>query len=337
MSSWLIKKSTKRVFPKQIPSINTPINNIEIKKNTQSYNENEIIFNIINKLNSLQNNVESIPKIAFTFWEGSQFSYLHYLTIKSFSHYNPDFKIFIYSTNNPTDINSNWNTGEHNIKIINNLFEISLLKNVDNVYFIKINLEDYFPNISNISAIHKADIIRIIKLKEHGGIWFDCDILFYKRVPDDLLNLKKNNIGIFSYENRLPIGFIFSHPNTPLLDYLFVRINNILNGNIIESDKYQQFGVRIWTNLLKVPIINNYITIFPTEVVYSYVWNNVNQLYNTNNDINTDKTIGIHWYNGAEISKKYINYTNFNNINPNTSVMNKYVHKVLYDMNESKE
>lgn len=337
MSSWLVKKNIKRFFPKQIPNIITATNSNDIKQIIGGYNENEVIFNIINKLNSSYNNIESIPKIAFTFWEGNQFSYLHYLTVKSFLHYNPDFKIFIYSTYNQTDINSNWNTNKHTTKITNNLCDISLLEELDNVYFIKINLEDYFENTSNISAIHKEDIIRIIKLKEHGGIWFNCDILFFKKISDNLLNINKNNIGIFSYQNCLPIGFIFSHPDTPLLDYLFIKIKNILEGKIVGLNKYEQFGVKIWNNLINIQVIKNYITIFPTDIVYSYLWDNLNQLYNTSIDITTDKTIGIHWQNGATISKNYINNTNFNNIDSNTSVMNKYVYKVLQDINESKE
>lgn len=336
MSSWLVKTNTKRTLPKQIPDIIAKTNSNEIKQIIEKDSDSDVLFNICNTLNNFEKYTKTIPKIAFTFWEGNQFSYLHYLTVKTLSHYNPDFKIFIYSTTNSTDINPEWNTHEHSNKITNNLYSISLLEELDNVYFIKINLDDYYLNIKNVSAVYKSDIIRILKLKEHGGIWFDFDILFYKKIPDYLLELNQNNIGIFKYHGVLPIGFILSHPNNVILDYLIHKIKNIINGMSTIND-YQAFGVKIWNNLMNIPPINSNIIIFSNEVIYSYLYDNLNTLYHTTNDITTDKSIGIHWYNGAPISKHYINNIDFNNIDPNSSVMNKYVYKVLQDINESKE
>lgn len=344
MSSWLNKNNIRkpRVFlnsnlltPSNIPEVIIPhhIDNSNVSNDISDYN---IFYTIVNSLNRTDNTLESIPKIAFTFWEGKQFSYLHYLTVKSFTFYNPDFKIIIYNTTHHTDTNPNWKTIEHTKQLSNNIFDISLLQELPNVTFVTINLEDYFPNTSNLSVVHKSDIIRIIKLKEHGGIWFDFDILFLRKVPDNLLKIERNNIGIFKSMDVILIGLIFSHPNNPNLDYLIDKIGRLLNNTLRERDIYQQFGTRIWTKLLGLPVIKNYIKILTNDIVYSYEWNQLDLLYNTNNDIINNHTIGIHWFNGTNISKDYINNTNFNNINPNRSVFNKYIFKVLRDI-ESKE
>src|SRR5689334_4813401 len=43
------------------------------------------------------NNYDNIiPKIAFTYWSGIQFTYLHYLTIQTFLHYNKDYEFILY-------------------------------------------------------------------------------------------------------------------------------------------------------------------------------------------------------------------------------------------------
>lgn len=341
MSSWLIKNYTKKT-KLNITNLNihkeiylpANIDNSNVNNDIIDYNN---YFSIVNKINKTNNNFEFIPKIAFTFWEGKQFSYLHYLTIKSFLFYNPEFKVIIYNTINETDIDSNWDTPEFTKYISNNICNINLLKNISNVSFITINLEDYFKNTINLSVIHKSDIIRIIKLKEHGGIWLDFDILFFKKIPEDLLKLHKNDIGIFKSTEVLLIGLIFSHPNNPIFDYLIEQINKLLNNLLHEKDKYQQFGTRIWTKLLRLNILKNYIKILNNDIVYSYEWNYIDNLYKSNNDITNNSTIGIHWFNGTNISKDYINTTDFNNINPNESVINKYVFKVLQDINNYTE
>lgn len=327
MSSWIKSDLRKKnINDSQINNNNRSTDNsVSISEATY----NTCIFNTINKCNSINNVVNEIPKIAFTFWEGDQFSYLHLLTIKSFAFYNPDFKIIIYNT--PTTTNTmEWKTPEHKISIVNNLTDINLLKSIKNVEFITIDMEEYYPGINNISSVYKSDIIRIIKLYEHGGIWIDFDILFNKKLSDNVLQIPQNNIGIFTYHNYLAIGYILSHPANPLLELLLHDVSNILNNK--EYDNYQVFGTRIWSKLANIPVINTYITILPNTIVYPYHCYNLDLLYKTNNDLLTENTTGIHWYNGADITKHYINNTNFDMIDPNRSVMDKYVYNVIKDL-----
>ena len=54
------------------------------------------------------------------------------------------------------------------------------------------------------------------------------------------------------------------------------------------------------------------------DVVYSYDDSKINVLFNTTDDsLITNRTVGIHWYNGSNISKE------FNNLyNPKDSTIN---------------
>lgn len=329
MSSWLRnnRKPIKRVFK------NNTVSHIELPPKDIHYYA--LMADIVNKLNNTENNIREIPKIAFTFWEGKEFSYLHYLTVKSFSLYNPDFQIIIYSSINSEELNNNWNTNEHNNSIKNNIVDISMLSDLPNVKFIKVDLTVYFPdypNINNLSPVYKSDILRIIKLKEHGGIWFDFDILFIKPIPKELLKLGKNTIGIFMYEEHIAIGFIFSHKDNIIYDYLLNKIKNILEKQIFS---YQQFGANIWTELHSLLIIKTFINLLSNSIVYSYLYFNLNLLYGSMEDVTTRETIGIHWYNGVSMSKDYINRTDFSLVklkDYNSCIMDSFILKVLVDI-----
>ena len=49
----------------------------------------------------------------------------------------------------------------------------------------------------------------------------------------------------------------------------------------------------------------------------------------TNDDRIKDNTICIHWYNGAEASRKYINVFDNTKINPEKCVFEKYLYQIL--------
>jgi len=341
MSSWIrVSANKKRVIPTPPPiyvsnDVGLAITQLVPTSKNQRKFSNELIdkdvYELINKCNNTDNRKSEIPKIAFSFWEGSEFSYLHLLTIQSFAFYNPDFRIIIYSTETHDEPNRTWDTPEHNKKVSNNLCNLDELRLIPNVELVTVNLKSYFPNIDNISCVYKSDIIRVIKLHEHGGIWIDFDILFNKRIPNSLLQLEKNSIGIFKYDECIAIGFIFSHKNNPILEYLILQIRNILQENNF-TWHYQYFGTKMWTKLLSLPIVNNYIKLLSNKICYPYIWNELGILYKSNNDQLTHESVGIYWYNGADISKTYINNSNFNSINPHKSVMDKYVYKVINEI-----
>lgn len=282
-------------------------------------------------LQNITNIVQEVPKIAFTFWEGDQFSFLHYITIHSFAKYNPDYKVIIYSSTNLSDININWDTHEHSVNIEYNLDDIHRLKELPNVEFKIVDFDKEFNTSKPISSIYKSDILRIIKLYEHGGMWIDFDILFLKKLPESILKLPQNNIGIFEYGNVLPIGFIVSNKGNILLQHLLNLARSILEN--AEYENYQKFGTFIWTPLKNIPEFKQHITIYPTHYIYPYLWNEGEEMYYSNIDKIKEDTYGIHWYNGAVVTKKYINELNLATLDPTTSIFNRELHRVIQETN----
>lgn len=272
-----------------------------------------------------------IPRIFFTYWEGEQLSELHYYTIYSLTKLNPDINIIIYTS----DITSNkfiqWNSGEHEIHIYKTITLEQILTINDKIELKKINFKNEYNIIQNdISCVFKADFIRIAKLYEHGGLWFDFDILFIKQLP---INIFDNNYDIlyFSYMDTIPTGLLLSSFKNKMITILYKEALNIIqNINNISNTGYQILGPNLWNHFFKnnAELLSNSVCLY-THIVYPYLCDNYNMIFDSNNDLIKNDTFAIHWYNGGHFTKNYINNFDNNNIQPEKCVFEKYLHNII--------
>jgi mannosyltransferase OCH1-like enzyme len=270
-----------------------------------------------------------IPKIVFTYWEGDQLSELHYLTIYSLHKYNPELDIIIYTDETPKNILREWNTQEHSIDIkkkipLSKLVEVNPTK----IRLIPINFQKEYDFDNNISIIFKADFTRIAKLYEHGGIWFDMDILFVKPIPDFFFQEEVDSF-IFIYKKVILTGFLASIPKSKYLENLYKRSFEIIKNK--ELTVYQKIGPVIWIEEHKKLDENENIKILDNIFVYPFLCKKLDYLFKKQNIIIPENTFGIHWYNGAIQTKKFINNFNIANINPNNSLVEKIVYNIKSD------
>jgi len=260
-----------------------------------------------------------IPKLAFTYWEGKQFSPLHLLTIHTLSFYNPDISIIIYYSDDH-DINPCWDGCEQKEPILV-ISDINTLKSIHNVSFQKIDFQSLF-NYNITSSVYKADIVRIYKLHEHGGIWFDFDIFFINKIPDIIFN-QENELGLFTYYNTHATGFVIGKQNNQICKKMLDTILYKFTNNIIDRD-YAQFGPSLWDKTFSTyPDLYSKCIMYPNTLIYPYLYTDLNTLYYTSNNLLTECTFGIHWYNGSGHSKTFINtYFKDKNLISNTVFTN---------------
>ena len=260
-----------------------------------------------------------VPKLFFTFWQGSNFSILHYYTIVSLYKYNPDVKVIVYTSSSNNEKLVDWNSGEHSIDIINRVQFESIRTINNNLSIVNIDFNSYGID-NDISVVFKADFVRIAKLFEHGGVWFDFDVLFIKPFPPELFSTPVD-VYYFSYLNTIPTGLIFASPKTGILDKLFTCASK----QIHESQGYQKLGPNLWCDVfLKYPELLNNSKFLPTNVAYPYNCNQIHELLNipslpilSNKKSNikiTNDTICIHWFNGDTRTRQFINQLNISHI-----------------------
>lgn len=276
--------------------------------------------------------LKNIPKIANFYWGSDKLSFMRYMTILSFKKLNPDWSIHLYV---PKSINFG-KTWVENISLDNKEYDghdyFEQIKSLSSVKIIKVDFSN--TNVSAGSEPHRSDYLRWSLLSSVGGFWFDMDILFVKPITDIYFNQEKyaGVDTLVSYDerhhstigtNEMSIGVLMSSKNNK-----FYR--KILSQAKLENNfkNYQSLG----TNLFDKCNLNNlnYNASFPDLNFHNLDYNcfyakdyiNIADIYEKdclNDLLKLNHFIGIHWYGGAELTKKFnnlinhINYKDFNN------------------------
>ena len=286
------------------------------------------------------------PKLLFLYWDLSKLSYLHYLTIKSFNYHNPSWKIIIYIPNIITKEKS-WDTDEQKDEY-NGSCWFNKVKNISNVRIMEVNLSKIgFYN--EASEVIKSDYFRYYILEKHGGIWSDFDILYTNSVEKQL-PFDENNI-LFkckSYKNPknkestyieyYPVGFLVSKPKSKLFNFIKKKCLEKY-----DPTSYQSIGATMlryifhnYNNIDSIRMCNH-------ELYLPWAWNELYEFYDEEYINNTlpQNNVGIHWFNGSNITKKFINLLDKRLIDFKKTcfldtIIQKYVNnKILYITNKN--
>lgn len=334
-------------------------------------NDNSILNPQISNEKHLYNNeniehINNIPKIAFTYWDMSNLSFLHYLTLYTFKKYNNDFKVILYYPKRRILANT-WTSNENKSKY-NNISYIPFLKKLD-IHIVEIDFENDIPEIPfYLPEVIKSDFFRLYICKQIGGVWFDMDTFWINSIKNtfycneydyykdlELLNNyynknnyknndNKNKIYDFSYfvmcssqQNNKKMNYphfcqyiLMHNKKSKLINLLYNECKNNLNCDMYESIGTPMFSKLLSKYFLEDNDFNYSKTIFNINIFAPYKWYEMNELFENKNLFDLTKSACIHWFNGSDISKKFIstfNHTNFENIKDNSfkEIFNKYL------------
>lgn len=228
-----------------------------------------------------------INKTLYLYWGGRKLSWLRYLTVVSFAKRNPGWKIKVYYPTRPT-IGNSWSTDEQ-------IVQYEGLDWFDHlpVYAETIPLDMQDLGFSNdLTEVHKSDIFRLWVLSEFGGLYSDFDIIYTKPMP-------KLTERLYHYhkDGHYAIGLLAA----PKGDKLYKELLNYAKQ--APTDKYQAFGATLWDKVTEQPPegLN-----MPQELVYSYDWQQAENLFVDNKEL-PKGAIGVHWFGGSIVAGQWEN------------------------------
>lgn len=262
---------------------------LKILYNSDKIDENVRFYTKCNLDILYGKNHNPIPKlIHLIYLKGIEFSDFHYGCVKSMIKHMPDYKIVIYNDIEPVD-NKYWND----------------LKQYVSIEYIKPPEEfDEYP-LKYIQ--YKADVIRLEKLYEHGGIYLDLDMLIIKNF-DSIINSGKD--FYISEEGAKGDGlinsFIASKPNNGFIKKwletfkIGLRMDNwayhIRESNKLLLDKKKHY------------LVKYNIEILESKHFFPFKWMEYDKFVNIEENLNDD-VYGVHLFEtileGALRNNKY--------------------------------
>jgi len=254
-------------------------------------------------------------------------SFLRYMTIKSFSFYNPDWVINIVHNNKRA--NNTWISSEEqdNVNYKGHDFreELSGIPNLILVPLDSIFLIDY----STMSNIHIKDILNWYLLSIKSCVVADMDIIFCQPINksegiDWNSHINLCNFDFFS--NYIPVSFMASDVMDDNKNKFFDEVyqNSVRNYN---PRIYESCGTKSIT-YPSIYVISEHFKDLKVNkmdhmIVFPFTSPNPNNAtpmcwLKDNSHLFTSNTIGVHWYGGnpmSQIHNNKITKDNFQNFN----------------------
>lgn len=249
--------------------------------------------------------LESIPKIAHFYWGNDQLSFLRYLSVYSFAKFNPDWIINLYYPKIRYQGEKTWYTKEHSrkytgVNYIDRLFEMDIAK-------IEVDFNSYGVD-NEMPETFKADLLRWRLLATVGGLWSDCDIIYFRPMERIYLNDVDHSRldttvclhGEGAAVDYHSIGFLLSSPNNPFFRFIADQCPETLNKGV-----YQSIGSAILNrhfpnlDMIKANFSGLNLANIASDVVYPINYARVPDIFHTASpDCLTERSIGLHWFGG---------------------------------------
>ena len=266
--------------------------------------------------------LSKIPKIAHFYWgPAKKLSFLQFMTVYTFWKLNPDWQIYIHTSNKHT-AGITWKSKEQDYPT--NYDDFSLKLGEIPVKYFYHDFKTY--GLSNsLTEVHKSDIIRLKMLTLHGGLYSDMDVLYVKPMNEldcNVIDNKDKDTFVCICHYGHSIGFLMSSVHNIYYNKLYEMARHIASSTEISYLGYQQVGAPMinskYKNIANIP---GSVYNISMETVYPYTAQQIPELLGTTNKI-TSKTIGIHFFAGHPMIGQFLNATNGGLVRQNNILSN---------------
>ena len=190
------------------------------------------------------------------------------------------------------------------------------------------------PPRAALLPAQNTDLFRYDELANHGGVYFDTDVVFFEPFPDDLLDAdvavtmdrsptigrcpRLSNHDVANRPGFTNLAVLGSTPSNGFFRHVYIealRRGEWLsedNVNTLTDDWYQLYGValldRTFWNKSKRDIEEQFhikIANVPLDLVLPVRWFDVIKVYNDTAFVPPPGCIGVHWYGGSPEALRY--------------------------------
>jgi len=261
----------------------------------------------------------TVPKRVFFFWSGEKMSWLRYLTLKSFRHWNPDWQMDLYLCPDNA-MKKTWDCPNQQ-----DFFCYKGEDYFDRVPELGINIKpwevlDLKGNswATRITPSQKSNFFKWQTLHQEGGIYADMDILWTAPIESYYDMLEDKGMSI-CYTEFFSIGLLAAAPGCKFYGdvwkngftcfdkktYQTAGVINVYNWLAKVANHMPRHGkalqLRSW-DILEEHYGDCNLHNIPVRLVYPWIFDQLDHVW-TNIHIHQElpaETIGIHWYAGAE-------------------------------------
>ncbi|KKN82798.1 hypothetical protein LCGC14_0306220 [marine sediment metagenome] len=283
--------------------------------------------------------LKKIPRKVHFYWGNVKLPYLRYLSILSFKMHNPDWEITVYVpehkyTGRCLDTQRAFDfTGRD---YYNNLRSLGINIKKVKFGFVENVCEGLHSKYLSRQEVYRSDFLRWYLLSTVGGLWSDMDIMYFSSMNNLDINIRANgniNTAVSLHPKyKHSVGFMLSGQHNKYYKYILDRARREFN-----PQDYQSIGVNLINKEFptvasiedKFPALRNNVANIDIKTVYAYDALVIPTIYNYG-DMGryTRESLGLHWYAGHHLAKRFINNLTHLNYNDFDSVLSKTVSKV---------
>jgi hypothetical protein len=254
-----------------------------------------------------------IPKKLHMYWDRSPMARLQVFTVETFHRLNPSWEILVHT---PTD---NAVSSSKYVPPYTGRDYFHLVEEKDYVRVVETDLSSLGIS-KNIHEIQRSDIFRCHILYQEGGAWCDFDVVWLRPMSHiekvGYIGVKFPEAGAtvtffhgtYGWHN---IGILLAAPGHGLYSELIEKAEGVQKRKQLYD--HQSFGILMWAELYKtfgdIRSVYPDVVALPYKLIAPYSIKEMSKLY-LENDISPLSDVdvmGLHWFNGHVLSKRYIN------------------------------
>lgn len=266
--------------------------------------------------------LSNIPRVAHFYWGAKKLSFLRFMSLYSFRHFNPDWIIKLHV---PTQLNDSigWEYKQYENQPRDFMDYMTWLPS-SNVQvcptdFNKLGLGNH------LNEVHKSDFLRYYLLYQEGGVYSDMDVLFCNPMTALSVNTAQDaRFDSFCYWGRHPgeipghaIGFLMGARENRFFRELFSAAKRYFR-----PDQYQTIGADLLNTRYSIDVMKRYSQtgFLDKQSVYAIDHNHREYLFEWNGlHYLGPNSVGMHWYGGSQYVSDLLfgvnheNYLSYNN------------------------